>query len=111
MEEHCRDELADPWSLRHAVVYQRYYFSSGFSTWILFQVPMSIQGQLQRAYSESRFNCPALPTPRPHPAALHALFLVSSQRNWDSYLKYLSKQYSEMVSQSRKIELEFSPNY
>ena len=102
MEEHCRDELEDPWSLRHAVVYQRYCFRNGFSTWILFQVPNSIQGQLQHAFSESRSNYPALRTSRPHPVALHALFLVSSQRNWDSYVKYLNKQYSEMVSQPGK---------
>ena len=111
MEEHCRDELEDPWSLRHAVVYQRYCFSDGLSTWILFQVPNSVRGQIQHAFLESRFNRPALSLPKAYPAALHALFLVSSQRNWDSHLRYLNKHYSEMVSQPGKQDLEFLPNF
>ena len=33
--------------------------------------------------------------------ALHALFLIASQRHWDAYIKYLFEQHSEMVTVAR----------
>lgn len=101
IEEHGRDELIDPWSLRHVVVHQRYFFTKNLSTWVVIQVPSSIRGQLERAISAAG-SIGRLPAAAgPHPMALHALFLISSQRHWDAYIKYLFEQHAEMVTLAR----------
>ena len=55
-----------------------------------YQRPFEASSNAQ--YQKSRFNNPALPKPTPHPTALHALFLVSSQRNWNSYVHEVPKR-------------------
>ncbi|MCJ1261692.1 hypothetical protein MMC22_001558 [Lobaria immixta] len=101
IEEHGRDELIDPWSLRHVVVHQRYFFTKNLSTWVVIQVPSSIRGQLERAISAAGSIGRLPATAGPHPMALHALFLISSQRHWDAYIKYLFEQHAEMSDVAR----------
>ena len=72
------------------MLYQRYHFDKAVSTWIFIQVPVSIQAQLERAIPEGEVIGNASAKVTPHPMALHALFLVSSQRHWAEYLKYLA---------------------
>ena len=79
------------------MVHQRYLFPQNSSTWIIAQAPSSIRGHLGRAIPTSRSSGQS----DAHPLALHALFLIGSQRHWDAYIKYLSEQHSEIVTVAR----------
>jgi hypothetical protein len=93
---HGRRDLSNPWSLRHAAIYERINLHDFTSQRILLQMPKSVKSKLSHAATEHRV--PQAGQRSTIDLECHILVFFFTVKDWRWYLSFLETKLQELVS-------------